>query len=740
MRTFKKRNYSLSGLFLFLFAAIFSFITFGGCEVGLGSAVDTQAPVVSITYPPSLSIIRDTFVLSGTWSDDQGVKTVHIDVYQSKDEGKKLIHSEEATVATDGTWSIDLNKFEKNNTSYYNGYEYSDGDYEIQVQAEDHAKHTSGIASRTFSIDNTPPVLVITNPTTAGDDATPAAFGQIVQLKGSFYDFCGRISNLLVSFYDESGNAICDSNFSNISDMSDANPLTIARYYANEEDRTNNSVIYNNYVALFGSDRIQDFEADAPITSSKVYFTVTAYDGAKEYKTVGDNGTGNGNATNNFYRGTASMQNLVSGDGAIEGFSLVDFASYLNKTSTKHSNYASTINSIASAAQSFSTSVSETPDISSFVTNNDSTTGTPVYLTYTINPKNNPQFIIGGYELITQTTPATEGYSPEGYKNVYQNSPVPLNITVGADNKNISTHTVSFYLVDTSHSSYPGSVNAATFETKHDCVELLHTWDEEVYERFSSWGGDWSGRYTASSQDTNVSSLTKQLTINNFIPTHNYLFYVVGKDITGNEIIAANSTGYGFCGTISASAPTVLITGGNRLNDTVTKAQFAGTVDNLLYVSGTIESSQPVNLFSYTIKVDNTEHSYDLTPLTAAPSAAYLADYSNNYCYPTGSNSYAWRVAAKHDFTDFNSVIGTGSYNVTIELKAYNGATNAGTTQRTFTLDTSAPEASLSEITNSSEIDIDKEYWINPTKSFTISGLVTDNLSPATACTHWRSN
>ena len=739
MKVFKNKNNCLKEFFIFLVAAIFSIMSFAACEVGLGSAVDTQAPTVSITYPPSLSIIKDSFVFAGTWTDDMGVKTVHVDVYQSKDEGKKLVYSDEATVATDGNWSIELNQYNKANSQYYNGWQFSDGDYEIQAYAEDNAKHTSGIASRSFSIDNTAPVLVITNPTTAGNDATPAAFGQIVQLKGSFYDFCGKIDNLTVTFYDEQGNALCDSSFSNISDMSDANPLTIARYYTNQEDRANNAQIYNNYVALFGRDKVTQFEADNPIESSKVYFTVTASDSAKEFKSIDDNGTGNGNASTVFYRGTASMQNLVSGDGAIEGFSLVDFASYLNKTSTKHSSYASIIDSIASAAQSFSTTITTTPSIANYITNNDSTAGTPVYLTYTLNPKNNPQFIIGGYEIKTQTSPAIEGYSSKGYKNVYQNSPVPLNITVGADNKNISTHTVSFYLIDTDDSEYQNytdQITPATFETQHDWVELLHTWNEEVYDRFSAWGGDWSARYTPSSQDTNVSSLTKQLTIENFTPTHNYLFYVVGKDITGNEIIAADSRGYGFCGTISASAPTVLINDGNRLNDTVTLNQFNGEGSKILFISGTINSDQPVNSFTYKVKVDNTEKPVTLTPLTAVPSNEYLADYSNNYCYPTSSNSYAWRVATKPVSSDFASAIGTGSYNITIEVKANNGATNEGTTQRTFTLDTSAPEATLSEVSNSAD-KADNEYWVNPTKDFTLRGLVTDNLSPATACETW---
>ena len=62
MKVFRNKNNSLNGFFIFLAAAVFSIFTFAACEVGLGSAVDTQPPTVAIAYPPSLSIIRESFV------------------------------------------------------------------------------------------------------------------------------------------------------------------------------------------------------------------------------------------------------------------------------------------------------------------------------------------------------------------------------------------------------------------------------------------------------------------------------------------------------------------------------------------------------------------------------------------------------------------------------------------------------------------------------------------------------
>ena len=50
------------------------------CEIGLGKAVDTLPPEVTISGPSTNSILRDEFVISGECSDDTGVKTVTIEL------------------------------------------------------------------------------------------------------------------------------------------------------------------------------------------------------------------------------------------------------------------------------------------------------------------------------------------------------------------------------------------------------------------------------------------------------------------------------------------------------------------------------------------------------------------------------------------------------------------------------------------------------------------------------------
>ena len=50
--------------------SIFSILLTISCEIGLGSSVDTEAPALYILNPPVDSIIRDSFLLSGSYTDD----------------------------------------------------------------------------------------------------------------------------------------------------------------------------------------------------------------------------------------------------------------------------------------------------------------------------------------------------------------------------------------------------------------------------------------------------------------------------------------------------------------------------------------------------------------------------------------------------------------------------------------------------------------------------------------------
>ena len=140
---FQKFIVSVSLLFL---------LTFSACEVGLGEAVDTSSPNVSITYPPASSTIRDSFIIAGICEDDKGVSSVKVSITNT-DEGKSY-GTYDASVSGN-TWQVQLNE---KGSGKYNGYLMPDGRYVAEVIATDGSGRQSGISSLSFDIDNTVPI------------------------------------------------------------------------------------------------------------------------------------------------------------------------------------------------------------------------------------------------------------------------------------------------------------------------------------------------------------------------------------------------------------------------------------------------------------------------------------------------------------------------------------------------------------------------------------------------------
>ena len=66
------RKFSVCYLFLILVCV------FSSCEVGLGSAVDTQPPEITIEYPFVDSVIREEFIISGTCKDETSINGVNV--------------------------------------------------------------------------------------------------------------------------------------------------------------------------------------------------------------------------------------------------------------------------------------------------------------------------------------------------------------------------------------------------------------------------------------------------------------------------------------------------------------------------------------------------------------------------------------------------------------------------------------------------------------------------------------
>ena len=75
----------------FLMAAM-SFTVFNSCDIdiGLGAAIDTEVPLLTIENPPTSSIIRDDFFITGTYSDDGVISSIKGELKNLED-GKSLL-------------------------------------------------------------------------------------------------------------------------------------------------------------------------------------------------------------------------------------------------------------------------------------------------------------------------------------------------------------------------------------------------------------------------------------------------------------------------------------------------------------------------------------------------------------------------------------------------------------------------------------------------------------------------
>ena len=76
---------------------------FFSCDVGLGESVDVIAPTVSIAYPPASVVIRNGFLLKGTWADDKGILAVKVTV--RNDDTGKTVDSKYATTGLRACWT-----------------------------------------------------------------------------------------------------------------------------------------------------------------------------------------------------------------------------------------------------------------------------------------------------------------------------------------------------------------------------------------------------------------------------------------------------------------------------------------------------------------------------------------------------------------------------------------------------------------------------------------------------------
>ena len=184
-------NKKFSRVFI-LISFVLTFLFTISCQIGLGAAVDTEPPVINIQTPQLDVIIRDTFAISGSWSDDGTIQSITILLERTDGNGSAITRNAEFAVTEgtvgEGTWTCILNP--KDDTE-----KIIDGSYQATVTITDGSGHKT-IQTRTFTIDNTPPVVILQSLKSKDDTENEIkTYGKLFTLNGKAADVnnIGRI-------------------------------------------------------------------------------------------------------------------------------------------------------------------------------------------------------------------------------------------------------------------------------------------------------------------------------------------------------------------------------------------------------------------------------------------------------------------------------------------------------------------------------------------------------------------
>ena len=255
---------SMLVMFLFLFSS---------CEVGLGSAVDTQPPEITIEYPFVDSVIREEFIISGTCKDETSVNNVNVVFTNINDNSKRYEYIATVDNKTN-SWHCWVNKQNSNGT-----YSIPDGSYEVSAIAIDNAKRTTTV-NKTYKIDNTAPVLILQNPSTTIDSTSSNIFGQSLKVVGQLAD-TNNVDCLVFSVYDLNDKLIKQTKSFNV-----AQNMDVVLGTFNEKD--------SFYDLIYGNENV---------STKEFRFKISVSDEARIYKGSEEKSleSERGNTTNGYY-------------------------------------------------------------------------------------------------------------------------------------------------------------------------------------------------------------------------------------------------------------------------------------------------------------------------------------------------------------------------------------------------------------------------------------------------------
>lgn len=359
------------------------------CQIGLGAAVDTEPPALTIQNPPIDSVIRDDFAIVGTYSDDGKIESVVAQVERTDGSG----YSETFTgvlngkikARTEGTYTIVIPA----KTS-----KITDGSYQAIVTIKDETGRTT-IRNTTFTIDNTPPVIVLQRPGTDINATLSNAdtYGQLFTLEGLGADD-SNIDHINVDIYGDKAKTDYKTTVT-LTNVPPSISLDVAKY----GDEA--------YKKIYGD------VAPADFIPQQYYCSITAFDGAQRYPADGSEQTAAdllGNPTSDYY-----IYEEIS-NSVLKQAKVTDIYHILNGSFGLDSSRSSGIDTAAI----LDTLALKKKTVGSFV----------------LDPKNNPTYSIAGKPTLLAGENA-ECLKLDSDYTVSNDSDITVQVNIGLDNSPI---------------------------------------------------------------------------------------------------------------------------------------------------------------------------------------------------------------------------------------------------------------------------------------------------------------
>jgi large repetitive protein len=655
---------------ILLIVSVLFLLPLVSCQVGLGSAVDTESPTIDITYPPASAVIKGTFTLAGTCSDDQGVSSITVTVTNTED--KTEVWSYESAAASGGkSWSVSLNRTD---TAAATGFLFPDGKYEASVIAKDSSGHSSGTASRAFEIDNSAPVCILTSPAST-DTASPTAYGANFKITGTIADD-HTIKTMAVSVYDKNGNAIGGT---------DTTPFTESNV-----ETAGGTVVYIAKYINGGTSELNTrystiYEAGDTSSDTRAYTcSITLTDAAKEYtdpSVSDDKDTTTGNATSVFYLSDAVKSTLDA-----DGLEASDVKKILNGT------YSGTADTATQTA------------VKALFQNNEHTKAA-----FSLNPDASPKYSVTGYSFT--------GSSDIGDNSATAKQKIQITATAGRDGTYVNPSTIIVYQFGPFDTA--ASLTTAVLSTIYTDPASYAESNPSISHILQNESGYYDN--TAYSSGS-VESYSYPVRLYSTIETKKYfVLAVTGQDVNGADMAPQDGACYGFVGSASGNPPTVSwdsYSSGVSVTKNIADLGFINT--SAISFSGSAASkSSTIKSVAYTVTVTDESSSGSGTEIETYSGTAASGDGT----FDGESETWSFNIADASGYTAYTAGSSI-AYLYTIDLTVMDENGNTTTSERRIHVDTIDPSVNITSVSPTVTRSTDSKKCVNGT--VTIGASISD--------------